>query len=101
MTDDTPGRSTPTPDEPLHNPWDASCSRNGFGEPSREGARCLVCFPARPPVGDTTDERVLLAQRLFVAMVEARNIEGQKYGEHAWAELFAVAAEAAHWQTDV
>lgn len=52
------------------------------------------------------DERVLLAQRLFVAMTEARNIDGQKYGEfqyepirpeHAWAELSAVAAEAANW----
>lgn len=33
----------------LHNPWDQVCIRNGFGEPTREGERCLICNPV---VGD-------------------------------------------------
>lgn len=54
------------------------------------------------------EEQVLLAQRLFVAMVEARNIDGLKYGEfpyepirpeHAWAELNAVKLEASRWDS--
>ena len=28
-----------------HNPWDASCSRNGMGEPTRGGAVCHRCHP--------------------------------------------------------
>jgi hypothetical protein len=50
-----------------------------------------------------SDERVLLAQRLYVALVEARNLDCQRYGEFqtapiepgdAWWRLNAVAAEA-------
>jgi len=29
----------------LHNPWDGQCVKNGIGEPSREGERCLPCRP--------------------------------------------------------
>ena len=29
----------------VHDPWDANCSKNGVGEPTREGARCAVCNP--------------------------------------------------------
>jgi hypothetical protein len=67
------------------------------------GCQCPGVVPSR--VGDSTD-RTLLAQRLFVAMVEARNIDAEKLGEftyepirpeHAWAELHAVAAEATRW----
>lgn len=85
MTDDKPGRSTPTPDEPLHNPWDASCSRNGFGEPSREGERCLVCFPARPPVGDTTgtDESIRYSDGLPVTEAHRSDFEMRAIGAHA------------------
>ena len=69
---------------------------------------CLLRMRADIRRFTVDDERVFLAQRLFVAMVEARNIDGQKYGEfqcepirpdHAWTELKAVAAEAPNWFT--
>jgi len=44
-----------------HNPWDASCSRNGMGEPTREGAVCHRCHPrydepAAPATGTTSPQ---------------------------------------------
>lgn len=34
-----------------HNPWDAACAKNNFGEPTHDDARCYLCRPAR-----TTEE---------------------------------------------
>lgn len=74
-----------------HDPWNGCRALDKFGH---------VCgCPSFEFDASTDDERPLLAQRLFVAMVEARNIDAQKYGEfqcepirpeHAWAELNSV-----------
>ena len=35
----------PVEQSTMHNPWDAQCVKNGIGEPTREGERCLPCRP--------------------------------------------------------
>lgn len=32
-----------------HDPWDAYCVKHVFREPSRDDARCLVCWPVGNP----------------------------------------------------
>jgi hypothetical protein len=42
------GTNDEPPAQRLHNPWDANCSKNLPGEPTKTNARCPICSP--PPL---------------------------------------------------
>lgn len=39
------GRGLSTPGLVLHDPWDGACVKHLMNEPTRDGARCLICRP--------------------------------------------------------